>query len=344
MEKQNNVGWLIARITPVNGAAPEWILLFASGKGQLHGEGSFLIDEVAFDIIDEAFIKYGNDLVIDYEHQTLSGDKAPAAGWISSLEWDPDRGIMARVEWTDQAKEMIMAGEYRYHSPVFMVRESDERVVELHSVALTNTPKTLNLAPLVAKLSLEAAPDNTNTQKEEKPMLKRLIAKFGLDPDATEDQVIEHITGLMAAPRQVIAKDIITTLDLPDDADVSVCVASINALKQVPKGMVTREEHNLLVAKLTARDADDAVAKAAAAGKITPDQTAWAKKYATDDLDGFSAFVAKAPVVVPLDKLAPRKEVPDPSGAIDDVTLSIAKQMGNSEADLKQYGGLGAGA
>src|SRR5258708_27555760 len=38
-----------------------------------------------------------NDLVIDYEHQTLhaedNGKPAPAAGWIKALEWREGKGL-----------------------------------------------------------------------------------------------------------------------------------------------------------------------------------------------------------------------------------------------------------
>jgi phage I-like protein len=36
--------------------------------------------------------------VVDYEHQTLSGGQAPAAGWISALRFDAKAGIVAAVQ------------------------------------------------------------------------------------------------------------------------------------------------------------------------------------------------------------------------------------------------------
>ena len=54
------------------------------------------------------FIRLAKDVVFDYEHQTLFGGEAPAAGWINGAFFDPGRGLVVKVkEWTGRAKEYI---------------------------------------------------------------------------------------------------------------------------------------------------------------------------------------------------------------------------------------------
>lgn len=88
------------------------------------------------------------DLPIDYEHQILearrNGQPAPAAGWIKrvGVRTDGDApGLWAEeVVWTERARAMIAAGEYRYVSPVFAYDSQTGRVTRLIAAALTNSP------------------------------------------------------------------------------------------------------------------------------------------------------------------------------------------------------------
>lgn len=105
-----------------------------------------------------------NDLVIDYEHQSTqapsNGQPAPAAGWFKRLEWREGDGLyVTDARWTEKARTMIEAGEYRYLSPVFAFDPNTGAVTRLVSVALTNTPALNGLADLcqpTASLSRQA--------------------------------------------------------------------------------------------------------------------------------------------------------------------------------------------
>ena len=332
---------IVAEIGTVDGHLPEWFLFFQEGWNEIEGEGKALVDRQAYEKVAGYFVRRGNDIVIDYEHETLEGGKAPAAGWIKEFRYTDGIGIEARAEWNDEAKGYIEKREYRYFSPVFLVRNSDKRVITVHSVALTNAPKINHLTPLLAKLG-------ANFKEEEKNMefLKKLIAKLGLAEDAGEDKVVEAVEAVIAntkdlegkleqKPKEVIAKEVLEALDLSEGDDASTVVASIHALKQSTKGSVSREEFGKLQKDLRKRDADEIVAKAILEGKITPDQKEWADAYAERDLEGFKTFTAKAPVVIPKEKLPGQKEKGD--GAIDEATLNVAKMMGNTEEDIKQY-------
>lgn len=309
-------------------AAPDWILLFKAGRNELEGKGPYLVDEESYRLVAAEFARRGNDLVFDYEHQTLEGVQAPAAGWVKELSWDPAKGILAKVEWTDRGAAYVAAREYRYFSPVFYVRKSDSKLVGLHSVALTNDPRHNHLDPILSKLQpMEGGMD----------FLKKLAAKLGLPETATEEEVMAAVAKLQAAQAEV-PEAVASALGL-DARDTSAVVASIHALRQGAKGAVSREEFKALKDQLLERDVADVVAKAMAEGKITPDQKDWASDYARADISGFKMFVAKAPVVIPTAKLHGAQEAEDKTAA-SAVTTQIASMMGLTNEDLKTYGGL----
>jgi len=162
MENMNGIEISIA----LTAIPPECIRLLPLGEVFLgDGREPFLVTEESIQAILSAWHQRGNDMVIDYEHQTVAGREAPAAGWVKSLSAETD-GLWARVEWTDRAREYIQQKEYRYFSPV--VQLGAGRVVEdlLHA-ALTNFPAITNLPPLSAKASVETVA----SQEERKIML-----------------------------------------------------------------------------------------------------------------------------------------------------------------------------
>ena len=111
------------------------------------GRQPFQVTEESLEKIMEAWNLRGNDMVIDYEHQTVTGQAAPAAGWIKGLSPAYD-GLWAKVVWTDRAREFIEKRRYRYFSPVVQLGEG-RVVVDLLHIALTNFPAISNLEPLI---------------------------------------------------------------------------------------------------------------------------------------------------------------------------------------------------
>lgn len=134
-----------------DGKLPEWIRLLPLGEIKLFdGRESFNVDPASLDRMVAAFRSRGIDLVIDYEHQSLQGERAPAAGWIKNLEGRSD-GLWGRVEWTAQAAEFLKNREYRYFSPVLRLDPETRKPLALMHVGLTNVPAINHLPPLVAK-------------------------------------------------------------------------------------------------------------------------------------------------------------------------------------------------
>ncbi|MBX3395959.1 MAG: hypothetical protein KF841_11395 [Phycisphaerae bacterium] len=157
--------------------------------------GSFLCDDEAARLTLAAFAEHGADLPVDFEHQTLGGEysspsgQAPAAGWITGLSavspveaGRPGQpvapGLWADVTWTGIGAERLASREYRYVSPVALVRQSDLRIVGVHSVALTNKPAIAGMRPVVNQAPSPEDP------------------KCGLDP---ADPTAAHLAALRVA-------------------------------------------------------------------------------------------------------------------------------------------------
>lgn len=323
--------------------------------GRVHSQkGDFNVDEESFELIRKQFKDRKLDLVIDYEHQTLSDVQAPAGGWIKELYKGED-AIIAKVEWTAKAAEYLKNKEYRYLSPVVLVRKRDQKATAIHSVALTNTPAIDGMFALVNSLDIEDISEGGNIMD-----LKELAKALGLPETATEEEIKKAVEdAAKAAERlkemeekkpedkpgeggkpqevaEVVANStILSMLGLKEGAKTEDVAASIMALKTGTPD--TQAELLALKQRMQERDADEEVQKALKAGKITAAQSGWAKSYALKDMDGFKGFVEKAPVVVPPGKLE-LKDAPAAPGS-DEVDVAILKTMGVSMEDVKKYGG-----
>jgi phage I-like protein len=299
-------------------------------------KGPFTLDDDGARGIIEAFEAQTNDMVIDYEHQTIADPpvEAPAAGWIKKLVNRGAEGIWAVIEWTEKAKQYIANREYRYVSPVFLKRISDNRVIGLINVALTNQPNIDGMVPLANKLGFEG---DTNTKEA---TMKDLLKLLGLSEDAKEEAAIAAVNKLKIAlegKTVIIAnKGVLDALGLAESATESEIVATILAMKQShTKIDDVVKELNTLKAGLIQRDADGAVEMAMKEGKVTPAQKDWALDYAKRDLEGFKVFVSKAPVVVIEGKVVTDQK--EAGTGIDDVQTQINKMCGVDEETFRKY-------
>lgn len=127
------------------------LLPYGTSRYTKGGEtGEFEFSSADADAVIAEFTARAKDLVIDYEHQSLTGGKAPAAGWIDRL-YKQAEGIFAHVKyWTDEAAEFLKKGEYRYFSPTLYFTEDGTKVAAVHSVALTNHPALHGVPALAA--------------------------------------------------------------------------------------------------------------------------------------------------------------------------------------------------
>lgn len=314
--------------------------------GHVHSQkGDFEVDDESVQLIRKEFKSRKLDLVIDYEHQTLKDVQAPAGGWIEDIYKGED-AVIAKVRWTDKAKEYLKNREYRYLSPVVIVRKKDRKAAAIHSVALTNTPAINGMFALVNAIDIT----NYEENKEEKQMdLKKLAALLGLPETATEEDVEKALAAAKAAMEAnkdddgkkeggdageavpVANSVVLSLLGLEADAkteDVATAIMTLKAGTGSEEILALREE-------LRERNAEDMVQMALKEGKITAAQKEWAKAYALSDKKGFKSFVDKAPVVVPQGRME-MKDAPE-DGKAQNFDMEILKNCGISKEDAEKY-------
>ena len=323
--------------------APETISVLPLGH-VVSSKGEFDVDEESFHAMKAQIAQRGVDLVVDYEHQTLKGVEAPAAGWVKELKLEGGF-IKAVVEWTGRGAEYLKNKEYRYLSPVVNVRKSDNKATGLHSLALTNTPAIENMTAIVNSDNFEGGQTNMDISK-------KLAKLLGLPEDATEEQIEAALEACLAENKalkegqqpstveNVVAnKAVCELLGLKAGAATADVSAKIMELKSgIVDGVNVVEELKALKAQNAKRDADEAVILALKAGKITPAQKEWATSYALSDPKGFGSFVEKAPQVVPMGEIELGDTKALKADQIDDATLLACKQLGISVDDVKKYG------
>ncbi|MFQ5494201.1 MAG: phage protease [Phycisphaerae bacterium] len=160
--------------TSLGSAVPDEVLLAPWGTVE-STNGRFVVDDESARLALQAFEEHGIDLPIDYEHQTLGGryaapdGRAPAAGWIKKLIPEPGVGLMAHIEWTPRARAALAAREYRYLSPVAIIRKSDRKLIALHSAALTNKPAIVGMQPIVNRAIDSYIPSADDTSQATAP-------------------------------------------------------------------------------------------------------------------------------------------------------------------------------
>lgn len=305
-------------------------------------KGDFIVDDESFELIRKKFKERKLDLVIDYEHQTLHDVEAPAAAWIKDIIKGED-SIIAKVEWTPRAAEYLKNKEYRYLSPVVMVRKKDRKAAAIHSAALTNTPAIDGMFALVNSVDIE---DYSEGGKEME--LTKLARLLGLPENTAEAEVEAALTTMIAAKEsaepekepQVANSTILSLLGLSDDAKTEDVTASIMALKAGDAKV--QADIKALKEQIAKKEAYDLISKALKEGKIPAAQKEWAESYAIKDPEGFVMFLEKAPAVVPMEKL-PLTDAPD--AAMDsDVDAAILKNCGVTAEDVEKYYGKGVQA
>lgn len=199
-----------ALVQEISADSDGWAQLLPAGHfGAVDGRphdvpgGKWFIDaEIAGRVIAQ-LTTAANDMVIDYEHQTLetedNGKPAPASGWFKQAEWREGSGLWIKPDWTDRAAGFIAAKEYRYLSAVFPYNKQTGEVLALHSAALTNKPGLDGMEPLAALCAQYQASSNQNEDLPMDPELKKLLAALGVNVDDGQQPTDEQMKTAMAA-------------------------------------------------------------------------------------------------------------------------------------------------
>ncbi|MFQ2417032.1 phage protease [Aeromonas caviae] len=264
--------------------------------------GHWQLDKIIATTLINRAKALGQDILIDYDHQTLkvdqNGQPAPAAGWYNGdeIEWREGLGLFIKPRWTERAAALVAAKEYRFLSAVFPY-DIQGRPLELRMTAITNDPGVVGMQALAA---LSAQPTQTGplatpaqAAQKEKTMNEHLIAllgKLGIPLGADGQLTAEQGTAALAAfdSLQASAKK---ALEL--EAALSAEKASLAALKAQPGGQVDLAQfvpvatYNALVtqvATLTAQvdttDAATLIKDARTAGKVVAAEEEYLTAYA----------------------------------------------------------------
>jgi len=340
---------LIVHILKEMSGAPDEFQVLPDGMIDIEGQDPAYLDaESAAGIIRE-FERRGNDMVIDYEHQTLKDDlQAPAAGWIKRVEYRGVQGLWAVAEWTEKAKTYIANREYRYFSPVILISKSSRKVMSLYNVALTNSPRINNLRPIIAKWDLESGLPNEKNKRKEHVMIEKVKALLKLAAEATEETITEAVEIMVNKVKDletqvgklVACKEVIEALGLKDDAKKEEALVAIAGMK-APGDVAVKLSLQVaeLQQALASMKQEDLVALALKEGKTSPAELdSWGRDLALKNPDQFKLIVLARPAgsVVPLDKLAPKKDIGG-QAHLDDVQLLVNKLCGVDEETFKKY-------
>ena len=155
-------------------------------------------DKQAFENIVNAFDK---ELIVDVDHQSELTDNTEAAGWLTTVKVDEEKGLVGDIKVSELGAKLLNGLNYRFGSPAFLLDE-DDRPMKLTSFALTNRPALTDIAPVYNSapkteegqdkliISGETTPSILNS---EDTMKEELIKMLGLPEDATEEMVKDSI-------------------------------------------------------------------------------------------------------------------------------------------------------
>lgn len=277
------------------------------------------------------------DVVVDYEHQTLNsaenGLPAPAAGWFHALEWREGAGLFATdVRWTERARAMIDAGEYRYLSPVFSYDPKTGEVLDLHHVGLTNYPALDGMASLPALAAARfdlAAPGTASAKGAPRVEKEQLIQLLGLSSDASEEDIQTALTALKA--------DAGKTQELQTQL-AAAKTQNVDPAKYVPVDVVESLKQDIAALKSTqvAGEVEQLVQAGLSDGRLLPAQESWARELGQSNLAALKGYLDKTPAIAALKGQQSRGKQPDAPTKVEELdaeALAVCKAMGVAPAD-----------
>lgn len=317
----------IISVNAESGAVPEWLEMVPAGD--ITGRDGRKFKNSSPSSIVAAFTERKVSLPIDLEHATEikapNGEPAPAVGWIENLE-ERSGAVWAKVAWNDTGLEMIKNREYRYYSPVFLFEEKTGDVRRLMSAGLTNRPN------LYVKALCFEQDTNQHRQGENMEFSARVKKALGLPETGTDDEALAKITALnsdlQTAMNRAQTPDL--TKFVPRGDYDAACQRAVNA-----ETILTTEKKNQFDSIV-----DQEIETAVSAGKITPATKDFYKRMCNSEegLTSFRDFVKVAAVITAPSDLDGKKA--DGGTAINAEVVDMGKFFGNTEEDLKKYGGM----
>jgi len=271
--------------------AGQWVHLLNPGVNQARDGRTFVVSDPKR--IVHVSLAHRTEIAVDYEHQTelaeKNGQPAPAAGWLKRLDVR-DTGIWAFVEWTEKARQMVAAREYRFVSPTINI-DAKRNILKIVGAGLTNRPA----------LVLTALAKEGNHMTD----LQRIAVAFGLSEGASVDEILAAIKAL--------ALDELKEQQVPTEHVRQL-------LETFTQERAKDQEFRAVLS----------VDRAVSSGKIAPVLREWALEYCLKDRSGFEAMVEKMPVLLsPGEEHAlARASLRSHSGSGGQADDAIARQLG----------------
>lgn len=293
-----------------SGDGDGWYHLLPAGEfSGRDGRGPYLNDRP--EAIQSAFADWGMPLAIDYHHQSENAENqsglVPAAGWGHEIGIR-DGAVWTRIEWTPAAQQAIANKEVMYLSPVFDYDARTGRVLRIVMAGLTNTPN----------LDLESLTSHAQGGPMDE-LVERICYVLNLPLTSTPPEIMAHVQRVVdylggqggAAATEEAMQQAANALGLAADAkwpDIARAAASrLDAGRFVPKAEFERVSHELETLKqaTAAAEVETAVREAMQARKILPAQQEVMRALASRDPEGFKAFIAAQPEIVPAGEIVP---------------------------------------
>lgn len=350
-----------AVLTAELGEGDDWKMLlpdgeFAAVDGRPHDVpgGKWRMNaDVANRLISKAALRQ-NDLVIDYEHQTLNaattGIQAPAAGFFREMQYRPGKGLYVKPAWTPRAQGYVDAKEYRYLSAVFPYDPTTGEPTEILMAALTNNPGAIGmeaLASLAARFEQPTHGDNPMSD-----LMIQLLAKLGIVLKPGESPTDAQAQAALTA---------VTTLQT-SASNVAVLTARIETLESTGAGNIDLSQYVPIaqynaaieqVAALTATTAsltvEQVIAQAEQDGKlILAAEKDYLVSLGKQNMAALTAQLAARPVVAALTaKPGEQRKAPDAQDKKSIAALTtdqklVADQLGLSHEQMAKDLGVNA--
>lgn len=289
---------------------------FRAEDGRPYDADAWCLDgEIAAQVLAR-MQKRKNDTLIDYEHQSLraeyNGQPVIAAGWFNTLDWR-ESGLWAiDIGWTDTAQQRIATREYRYISAVFSYLVGSGEVLEIISVALTNTPALDGLESLTALSKL-----------------------YRHDPTGDDDMQpkgtpADQITALTTANLDLTANVAsLTGENTKLTAQVAALTAERDKAQADLKAVQDKQAADAAAAETQQRDS--LVTAALTDGRLAPAQKDWAGK---QSLASLTEFLGAAAPIIGDQTQSSKVDLTKKQAALTKEEKDMCESLGVSEEDF----------
>lgn len=285
-------------------------------------------DVAAWEVKDKFFEKLKarkTAIVIDFDHSSLeaaqNGKPAPAAGWVEPLKIQrtTDGVFASEPTWTVSARSMIAGDEYRYISPVFIYDPKTGEVLDLHSIALTNTPALDGMSAVALSFL---------TSQESTSMSPEILKLLGLTDNADEAAAIAALTALKS------------TLDTKETELAAAKTQTLDPTQFVPSTIATAQAAEIaqLKAQIAAvalkqnTDEREKLIQANLAKLSTPQQQEWARN-PNNPLESVKSWLGVAPEIAALTSMQTDGKTPpeNAKATLSAEEIAVCKAMNLSE-------------